>query len=93
MAQNRKRQVSAQPPARPALRGVSGRGKKIILAGGGVAVLGYFLLTKTDPAGQNIPSLLSPFFILGGYLLVGLGIILPSSSSNPEAQKSPNSPR
>lgn len=90
MAQNRKRQVLAQPPARPALEGVSGRGKKLMLVGGGVALVGYFLLTRTDPAGQNIPSLLSPFFILGGYILVGLGIILPPSS---ETEKPSNQNR
>lgn len=86
MAQNRKKHAVVQPPARPALKGVSGRGKKIILAGGGVAVLGYVLLTKTDSAGQNIPSLLAPFFILGGYFLVGLGIIFPPSTSENSAK-------
>lgn len=60
-----------------------------MIAGGVVALLGYYLLAKTDPAGQNIPSLLSPFLILGGYLLVGLGIIAPPSSSEKSVTSNP----
>jgi hypothetical protein len=54
----------------------------IIAAGCGSLIIGYALLTKTDPAGQNLPSLLSPLFIIGGYISIGIGIIFPSSSTN-----------
>jgi hypothetical protein len=59
--------------------GISRTGKKIIGAGLIVLVCGYFVLSRTDAAGQNFASLLSPFLILGGYAIIGLGIIYPSS--------------
>jgi hypothetical protein len=67
------RPASAQP------RGplFSRRGKMLMLAGAVTAALGFFLVTLTDPAGQNWASRLCPFVILGGYALVGLGIIWP----------------
>jgi hypothetical protein len=57
--------------------GISKIGKKVIFTGILTLALGYFVLTKTDPAGQNWASKLSPFLILGGYGLVGIGIIVP----------------
>lgn len=62
---------TAEPPI------LSRRGKKVIFSGIGVAVLGYIVLTFTDPAGQNWASVLSPFLILGGYIAIGIGILLP----------------
>ncbi|MBN1823165.1 MAG: hypothetical protein JW803_02475 [Endomicrobiales bacterium] len=63
-------------------RGISATGKKVIAAGILVAVAGYFVLTKTDPAGQNWASTLSPFLILGGYVLIGAGIIVPEKPAD-----------
>ena len=57
--------------------GISKRGLRIILAGAAVLIIGYIILTKTDPAGQNWASKLSPFLILGGYVIVGAGILVP----------------
>jgi hypothetical protein len=56
--------------------GISRTGVKIIGAGIGIVVIGYLVLSKTDPAGQNWASMLSPFLLLGGYALIGLGILL-----------------
>ena len=60
--------------------GISKRGKKIIFAGIIILLIGYFILTKTDPQGQNWASNLSPFIILGGYIAVGVGIIFPDKN-------------
>lgn len=62
--------------------GISGRGKKMIFAGIGVLITGFLVLTKTDPAGQNFASHLSPFLILGGYIVIGIGIVLPGKKEN-----------
>jgi len=63
------------------LKGISRRGIRVILAGAALAALGFFILTKTDPAGQNWASKLSPFLILGGYAVVGAGILLPEKKA------------
>jgi hypothetical protein len=55
--------------------GISKTGKKVIFAGIITLIVGYYILTKTDPSGQNWASNLSPFLILGGYCLIGAGII------------------
>lgn len=60
---------------------ISLAGRRIILAGIALLVAGFILLTKTDPAGQNWASNLSPFMILGGYLIIGIGIVFPESAS------------
>ena len=36
---------------------------------------GYFFLGKTDPAGKNIYAVLSPLFLLAGYLLVPAALL------------------
>ena len=55
--------------------GISTRGWKVIGAGIGVVVLGFIVLSFTDPGGQNWASTLSPFLILGGYAAVAVGIL------------------
>lgn len=80
MAKNKTRSEKiAQPPARPAARfsGISKRGWKVIAAGAATAVVGYIVLSFTDPAGQNWASNLCPFLILGGYATIGVGIMTP----------------
>ncbi len=56
---------------------ISSRGKKVIGGGIGFIVLGFFLLSFTDPLGQNWASVVSPFLIIGGYVMVGWGIFIP----------------
>lgn len=87
MAKKNKRPASPneQSPAAPQLpvRFISKRGWKAV--GGGIALLliGYFVLSMTDPMGQNWASNLSPFLILGGYALIGLGIVLKDPATPP----------
>jgi len=47
-----------------------GKGGLLLCAAAAFVCAGYFLLTKTDPAGSNIYSILSPALLLSGYLLV-----------------------
>jgi len=78
MKKDKKQKQPQQPVKVMKVAGISATGKKIIAAGVVVLVIGYVVLTRTDPAGQNWASTLSPFLILGGYALVGIGIIFPA---------------
>jgi hypothetical protein len=55
--------------------GISKRGWRIIGIGVLVAILGYVVLSFTDPMGENFASHLSPLLIIGGYGIIGYGII------------------
>ena len=59
------------------LEGVSKRGWKVIALGIGIVIAGFIVLSFTDPGGRNWASNLSPFLILGGYAVIGMGIVLP----------------
>jgi len=59
---------------------ISARGKKTIAAGVCVLVLGFIVLSLTDPQGRNWASALSPFLILGGYAVIAAGIFVPSET-------------
>ncbi len=71
------------------LQGVSKRGWKVIGTGVGIVLLGFFVLSLTDPEGRNWASNLSPFLILGGYGVIAWGIVLPDS---PTDEKNPEEP-
>ena len=64
--------------------GISRLGRKIIFSGIAVLVAGFLVLTKTDPSGQNLASMLSPFLILGGYFIIGIGIFVPDKAETPK---------
>jgi hypothetical protein len=72
-----KKEKSNIVAARQKPDGISKRGLKIIIAGVLILITGFFVLTKTDPGGQNWASKLSPFLILGGYIIIGAGILTP----------------
>jgi hypothetical protein len=59
------------------LKSITKRGVKVIFSGLAVLLAGFLVLTKTDPMGQNLASDISPFLIIGGYIVIGIGIILP----------------
>jgi hypothetical protein len=75
-------------PAAPLL---SRRGKVVIGAGILVVAIGFYVLSLTDPAGRNWASHLCPFLILGGYALIGVGIMLPDPEPKPAQPSSPPS--
>lgn len=82
-----KKKKKMQESQHQELIGISKRGKKIIAGGIGVLILGFFILTKTDPAGQNWASIVSPFLILGGYAIIAIGIIFPDKNEHPAPQE------
>lgn len=61
---------------KPEIKGISRRGKIIIACGIGLLVIGFFILTKTNPQGSNWASILSPVLIIGGYITIAIGIII-----------------
>lgn len=63
--------------------GISKRGWKIIGIGIGVLILGFFILSRTNPEGDNWASVLSPFLILGGYGVIAWGIV----AKDPESKE------
>ncbi|MBI4052195.1 MAG: hypothetical protein HY400_06790 [Elusimicrobia bacterium] len=72
--------------------GISRRGWKVIGFGIGTLLLGFFVLSKTDPMGQNWASRLAPFLILGGYGVIAIGIMLPDKSVPTAASNSSHQP-
>ncbi|HOW28715.1 MAG TPA: hypothetical protein PK876_09485 [Elusimicrobiota bacterium] len=68
---------------------ISKRGKITIGIGVLVVAVGFYVLSLTDPAGQNWASHLCPFMILGGYAIIGIGIILPDPEPVVENQPLP----
>ena len=69
-----KEKVPAPPPPSAALNPL---GKKLVLAGGSLVVLGFAVLSRADSLGRNWAASLSPFLILGGYAAIGVGLFLP----------------
>ena len=77
-----------QTPQSIKMAGISKRGWKVIGLGIGIVAIGFYILSLTDPAGQNWASNLCPFLILGGYATIGIGIVLPDpSESEPQEKK------
>jgi len=78
MAKNKKtmkKDVPAPPPPSAAL---SSRGKALVAAGAVAVLLGFIVLSQADPLGSNLSSVVSPFLILGGYAVIGVGLFLPA---------------
>lgn len=71
---------------------ISLRGKKTIAAGVGVLILGFVILTMTDPEGRNWASHLSPLLILGAYAVIAVGIFLPDEDPAPEKDEKEDNP-
>jgi len=61
---------------KPETKGISQRGKIVILCGISLLVIGFFIPTKTNPEGSNWASILSPILIISGYIVIAIGIIL-----------------
>jgi hypothetical protein len=76
MKNKKKKSVEEHKMPAPA-SGLSKTGIKVIIAGVMLLIIGFFVLSKTDPEGQNLASKLSPFLILGGYVCIGVGIAIP----------------
>lgn len=70
-----KHQKTIQVESPVALPVISKKGKIVILIGIGLVVIGFLVLTKTNPQGDNWASIVSPFLLIGGYITIALGII------------------
>ena len=91
MAKNKNRSGKVQPAektSRSIFSVISARGWKTIAGGAAVAALGFIVLSFTDPAGRNWASNLCPFLILGGYAIMGTGILLPGKNES-DSQSAP----
>lgn len=77
MAKN-KNTVKKDAPA-PSLpsEALSSRGKVLVGAGGALVIAGFVVLSFADAMGRNLPALVSPFLLIGGYAAIGLGLFLP----------------
>lgn len=64
-------------------QGISKKGKTVILSGIALVVIGFVILSMADPAGENFAAHLSPFIIIAGYVLIGIGIVLPEKVVQP----------
>ena len=64
----------------------------MIAAGISVVVIGFVVLSYTDPAGRNWASNLSPLLLVSGYVLIGLGIILPGPQTSQQQPASAEKP-
>ena len=82
-----KRQPAPAAGGEPSVDGITPLGRKVIGAGVAVIILGFFVLSRADAMGKNWAANLSPFLILGGYVIVGLGIFAPEKF--PTLEKSP----
>jgi hypothetical protein len=56
----------------------SPRGKRIAWAGGTLVLAGFVLVSSADSMGRNLPAMASPFFLVGGYAAIGVGLFLPA---------------
>jgi hypothetical protein len=72
----KKDRLSASLPYEP----LSPRGKALAGAGGALVLAGFALLCFADPMGRNLPALISPFLLIGGYAAIGAGLFLPPTS-------------
>lgn len=70
-----KKHKKADLPQDAGKGGITARGWRMIGAGIFLLLIGFFALTKTDPAGKNLASCLSPFIILGAYAIIAAGIM------------------
>ncbi len=83
MAKNPRRQLTAVPAAPVSRISFPSSAKKWLLAGLFSVVVGFVLLCWTDPSGQNWASTLSPFLLVGGYVLLGVGFYQADSTATP----------
>ncbi|HEX4049162.1 MAG TPA: hypothetical protein VH309_15050 [Elusimicrobiota bacterium] len=85
MAKNKKTTKGKVPQPPPPSAALNPLGKKLVLAGGALVVLGFVVLSRADSLGRNWAASLSPFLILGGYAAIGIGLFLPPAPPPPAA--------
>jgi hypothetical protein len=77
VAKNKNTVKKAHPaPPLPSER-LSPQGKLLAGVGGALVVVGFILLSFADAQGRNLYAMVSPFFLIGGYAAIGVGLFLP----------------
>ncbi|MHB2026744.1 MAG: hypothetical protein ACYCPQ_08940 [Elusimicrobiota bacterium] len=69
---------------------ISHSGWMAIALGIGILAVGFWILSWTDRMGRNWAACVSPFVILGGYAVIGLGIFLPDRKPPLPTSKNPS---
>ncbi len=59
---------------------LSPRARLIVGVGGALVVAGFVVLSFADALGRNLPAMVSPFLLIGGYAAIGAGLFLPPAS-------------
>ena len=77
MAKNNNTTKKDRPGPPLPTEGLSPRGKMFAGAGGALVIAGFVLLSFADALGRNLPALISPFLLIGGYAAIGVGLFLP----------------
>jgi hypothetical protein len=85
MAKNKKTMKADVPAPPPPTEPLSAGGKRLVLAGAALVVLGFLVLTQADSLGRNWASRLSPFLLIAGYAAVGVGLFLPPEKTIKES--------
>ena len=77
MARNKNTMKKDAPAPSLSYEPVSSLGKRVAAAGGALVLAGFALLAFADPMGRNLPAMISPFLLIGGYAAIGAGLFLP----------------
>lgn len=89
---NKLKPQSAQTTKAPAVAttpdAISPLGWKVIAAGAGAVITGFFVLSRVDSMGRNWAADVAPLLILGGYALIGLGIFADGEKGGGETPSS-----
>ena len=83
MAKNKNTAKKDRPAPPLPTEALSSRGKLLAGAGGALVVAGFVLLSFADAPGRNLPALVSPFLLIGGYAAIGVGLFLPPAPPQP----------
>ena len=85
MAKNKNTTKKDHPAPPLPTEALSPRGKQLAWVGGALVVAGFVLLSFADALGRNLPALVSPFLLIGGYAAIGVGLFLPPAPPAPPA--------
>lgn len=77
MAKNKNTMKKDAPAPSAPSEALSSQGKVLAGAGGALVICGFVLLSFADSMGRNLPAMVSPFLLIGGYAAIGFGLFLP----------------
>jgi len=71
-----RQKTAVVPSAAGPEEGIGKKGRIVLVSALVLIAAGYIFLKRTDPAGGNIYAVLSPFFLIAGYLLAPAALSL-----------------